>query len=79
MEEKELQAKADMVLAFAGKAFEAMGDQFAAKSRTDDEIVYLCKKAWKIGIYMMRTSPFGAEESANAAAVEPDAGELASV
>lgn len=62
-----LQAQSELVLCFAQRAFEAMRDQFAAKSRSDEEMIQLCKKAWKIGIFMMRTSPFGSQGASDEA------------
>ena len=64
-----------MLHRFAGTALEVLGPQFAARSRTDEELVELCKRAWKIAVFMMQTSPFRiTEERPNAAspAAQPD-------
>ena len=41
------------------KAMELLGDQLAAKSRTPEEILALCKRAWLIAQGMMQTCPVG--------------------
>lgn len=51
-----------MLHTFAEKAMEVLGPQFSAKSRTDQELVTLCQKAWKIAILMQRTAPFSTQE-----------------
>ena len=48
-----------MLHKFATHAMDMMKDQFGAKSRTDEELIALCQKTWKIAIMMMRTAPFG--------------------
>lgn len=45
------------------KAMEILGSQLAAKTRTDDELVELCKRAWKIAYIMHKTMPLGKRPS----------------
>lgn len=60
-----------MIHRYAGMAMEAMRDQFAAKSRSDAELIALCQKCWKIAILMMRTSPFSPERQNEKPAEKP--------
>ena len=57
-----------MLHRFACHAMDLLGNQFAAKSRTDNELIALCQHVWKIAILMMQTSPFAMHEVKNAAA-----------
>lgn len=54
-----------MLHRFATHAMDMLKDQFAAKSRTDEELVQLGRKCWKIAIIMMQTAPFGVVQDPN--------------
>lgn len=42
---------------FAQEAMKLLGTQLGAKSRTDEELVELCRHAWKIALIMLQTRP----------------------
>ena len=47
-------------------AMESMKEQFGAKSRTPEELIKLCQRAWQIAIFMMKTSPLYPQVGPNA-------------